>query len=418
MSHSEFTALQRKAGAGRPPPEYGVMTPAKGLRLALAHAGNELLDCALVAGTVEESRLSLAQMGDFFGAGALAVLLRGGQGKRGLAVLEPGAVTALIEALTTGRVGDEGPGDPPRLATATDAYLCGGFLTDVLQGFAKQITGLADAAWVAGYSAGEQVSDPRSLPLLLQDIAYRAIAAPVDFDGGKASGTIRFILPPADGAVSAQFALPAPSGRASTQDSVSAQAAAAREVVMAGEVGLEAVLHQFSIPLGKLDAWQLGERLPVPVRAIGAVALRDVAGKEVAFGQLGQAQGHRALRITQEPLAEAGVAPAGLAAPAPEIGLGTPEDSPAMEDLPEVALDAGSMGNLPALGDDAGLGGDLPALDDGGDLPDLPALPALGDESDLPDLPALGGDDGELPDLPDLPALPPLGEEGEDGLPG
>lgn len=377
MAKNGLTALQRKAGADRPPPDHGVMSPAKALRLALAQAGEDLLGSAILTGTVEEARTTVPQMGDLIEAGALVMLLQGRDRSRGLAILDAGALTAVIEALTTGRISAGEAPSPPRMPTATDAFLTGRFVTRIVGAFSEYLETLPGVAWAGAFSASEQVRDVRSLPLLLEDLAFRAISAPLDFDAGARQGTLRLVLPWGS-SHPAPNALPAPSPAAEVTagpPSQSAQSEEALRALLQGEVTLEAILHRQRLPLSGLLGWKPGDLLSFPAHAISKVALVDAAGARVATARLGQTSGQRALKLLRgEGMAEGPLSPSAMAA-ARATGLqaghfdqtypSNPkhETTPAAPDASVVKADQDTAGAPAATGT----------------LPDLPKLPTVVD---------------------------------------
>ena len=293
------------------------MSPAKALRLALAQAGEELLGAAILTGTVEEARSTVPQMADLIAPGALVMLLQGSGRSRGLAILDAGALTAVIEALTTGRISAGDPPSDPRMPTATDAFLSGRFLTRIAGGFADYLGVLPDSAWAGDYAATEQVRDVRSLPLLLEDVAFRVISAPLDFDAGARQGTLRLVLP--RGVAAAQpKALPAPEMPAEDRAEPASPAVHTEETLNAlllGEATLDAILHRQRVPLSALLGWRSGDLVSFPAHAISNVALIDAVGTRVATTHLGQASGQRAVKLLKtDALARGGLSHLAMAA--------------------------------------------------------------------------------------------------------
>lgn len=389
MAADGLTVLQRKAGADRPPPEFGVMTPAKALRLALAKAGEDVLSSNVLSGDAEQRKLSLNAISDEIAEGALAVMVEQIDGGRGLVILDAGAVAAVIEAMTTGQIVSGEPSNPPRNPTATDAFLAGDFLTKMLANLGQNLSGLPEAGWADGYTAAEQLKDIRSLPLQMKDVAYRSLFAPLEFNGGLRSGRLNIVLPWQATRIQSVPALPAPdsSDAPASPQSVARQrrasAAAATAVLMEGQVVLEAVLHRVRLPLKEVARWKPDDKLPFPVHAISSVMLVDATGQEIARGRLGQSKGNRALKLDMTDLPVGDLSPLSVGAGDESFDLENGDEAPnvdAIADLsmgendpaalPEIDLD------LPDVGDD-----DLPPLnipmdisDDPGALPELPPI--------------------------------------------
>ncbi|MEM8956435.1 MAG: FliM/FliN family flagellar motor C-terminal domain-containing protein [Pseudomonadota bacterium] len=348
------------------------MSPAKALRLALAQAGEDLLGAAILSGTVEEARTTVPQIADLIEDGALVMLLQGSGRSHGLAILDAGALTAVIEALTTGRISAGEPPSPPRVPTATDAFLSGRFLTRIVGAFSGYLDALPDADWAGEYSATEQVRDVRSLPLLLEDLAFRAVTAPLDFDAGARQGTLRLILPWGR-TDTLPKALPAPVTTQEDNGPAPAHSEDALRALMLGVASLEAVLHRQRLPLAGLLAWKPGDLVTFPAHAIATVALVDAAGTTVATGRLGQANGQRALKVLRSEAAGSGLlSPLSMATARAAVGLapkGDPDDPEPTDPkkAPDSAADPPVSAPVPDMGG-------VQEISDPTDLPQLPSI--------------------------------------------
>ncbi len=364
------SAMQRKAGAGRPPPEIGAPTAARILRTAIMQAGEDVAGLSIVAGQPDEMRTTLTPIVEGIGEHALMALIEGPEGRYGLILVDPDTLAALIEIQTTGRV-------VPRPATArpptrTDAIMCADFIDRVLE-LLEDRTAEAEidiAPALGGFRYALALSEARAIPMTLDDVPYRRFHVSLDLGRGAKQGTLDVILP---------FNA-APSGAAAATNADPAGfTQALAEVVGEAEVLLRGTLHRLQMPLAEVAGLSVGSVIPIPREALGQVAIEDIDGRTVKHGRLGMSGGHRAIRIGAVAEAEPQMdAPARPAKPA-----ALPPDDP-MPDLPGLP----DSGDVPDLGDVADLG----ALGEAGDLPDLPVLP------DLPDLPDLA----DLPELPDL----------------
>lgn len=384
-----LTVLQRKAGADRPPPEFGVMTPAKALQLALAKAGEDILDANVLSGAAEQRKLSLSAIADEIGEGALAVLVDQVDGGRGLVILDAGAIAAVIEAMTTGQIVSGEPSNPPRNPTATDAFLAGDFITKMLANLGQNLSALPETGWADGYTAGQQLKDIRSLPLLLRDVAYRSLFAPIEFNGGLRSGRIDIVLPWQAARVQPVPALPAPeaSDSPASPHSVAekrlASATAAAAILMEGQVVLEAVLHRVRLPLKEVANWKPDDTLPFPLHAISSVMLVDASGQHIARGRLGQSKGNRALKLDMTDMPAGELTPLAVGAGDEAFDLGENDAALGMGAVADLDMGGEEPAALPEINLDLPDGDDdaLPALDipmeisdEVGDLPELPTI--------------------------------------------
>lgn len=385
MNAPRLTALQRLAGADRAPPEYGVVSPAIALRLAISRAAQDTLRAPLAGGEVTESALTLATMPTALPVRGLWVLLQGPGRARGVLTLDASLLAAVLQARTTGRI--TGKTVAERNPTQTDAILVRRFLAAFLDGLAERLEGHAAHGWSAGFQPRDRIADVAALPHLLDDIAYRALGLSVDVGQGLRSGALGLIVPDAEARKPGK-PTPAPPALRDPDWEVTLT-----EQVMACTATVEAVLWRLSVPLADLDRWQPGQLLVLPVEALDQVALTGEDGRRVATGRLGQIRGRRAIRLGTG--AGGGALPA-LGGPGAEAieetGSSAPIDpADGLADLPD--LDGSPIDGLSQL---SGLNG---GADE--DLPDLGS--ASTELSDLPDLDLAGGE--ELPDLSDLPEL-------------
>lgn len=432
------TVLKRKAEAGRPRTDLFAMTPRKALRQALAKAAQDLMEMPLSVSDWSETKMSLAELPETLEERALLAILEGPEEGLGLIVLSPPVLTGLIEIQTIGRLGTTEV--PARRTTRTDAAMTAEFIDATLSCFGEFLAEEEDVTWAAGFRYASWLEDPRPLGLILEDTTYRVIRVTVQLGTGEARTGQMLLCVPAKG----KGPKPRPKIRSPEEEAADATGIETEwngkmeQTVMTAEVQINAVLHRMHLPIARIMDLAVGTELPIPMAALEQLELEGVDGNPLARGRLGQANGHRAVRMT---LIEAGdaddTAAAGAGAspgfgfsagkpPKPAASIGhdagsaPPRPAPAVPEPEPLGLDLGSipdpseagaqpMGGLPPLG-----GGDLPALGDDGGLPPLGGdgeLPPLGDGSlpplgdgDLPplggdgDLPPLGGEDGELPD--------------------
>jgi flagellar motor switch protein FliM len=371
--------MQRKAGAGRPPPEIGAPTAARILRTALMQAGEDVAALSIVAGKPDESRTTLDRVVEGIADTMLMALIEGPEGRYGLVLVDPETLAALIEMQTTGRVvARPAVARPP---TRTDAIMCADFIDRVLELLEarSQEADIDIAPALGGFRYALALSESRAIPMTLDDVPYRRFHIPLDLGRGAKQGTLDLILP--------FDAAPSTHAAATTADPAVFTEALA-EAVSRTEAHLRGTLYRQDMALSEVAALAVGSIIPIPREALGQVAIEDIEGHIVMHGRLGMSDGHRAIRIgpvdggdVADDLAPGAVTPASLPAAAPTLDL-----APGLDPSPEVS-ELPDMGDLPDLGD---LGGGN-ASGDPGDLGALPELPDIGDFPDLPDLPDLAG---------------------------
>lgn len=290
QEQNQPSAMRRKAGVGRPPPEIGQITPAKALRTAVTQAAEDVAALVATPGAVEEARVTLDAIGEGLPEHPLLALVEGPGGSFGLVVLDTQAVAALIEIQTTGRVVPR-PAEA-RPPTRTDAIMCADFIDRMLELFEQRVSeaGLTIAPALTGYRYAMALAEPRAVPITLEDAAYRRLALSVEFDRGAKTAAIQIILPH-----------DAPDHGARRATDGGAFSAALQAQVMAANAVLTATLARQRMTLAELAALTVGDVIALPVDALAQIALEDLTGRQVARGRLGQVSGHRALRLMSAP---------------------------------------------------------------------------------------------------------------------
>ena len=385
---SDHSAMRRKAGAGRPPPEIGRATPATALRVAVAQAAEDVAALIALAAGVEETRTVRASFIEGLPEHALLALCEGVGGRFGMVVMDPQALAALIEIQTTGRVVPHKA--EPRAPTRTDAILSADFINRMLELFAELVAEaeLPVLSAIEGFSYALPLADTRAVEMTLEDIPYRQFTLTLDMGSGAKEGQMQLLFP-----------FDPPRRRLSLARDDDGETVA--EAVMDTQAEMTAVLHRLDLSLTAVMQLEVGALVPIPKSALTQLTLEGVTGEVVSRGRLGQIGGHRAVRVHNDLVTGVEVEP-GLdmpSAPAPMPSL--PTELPPIDGLPPPGQAMPAMGDaeLPPLADAAG----LPPLGDMGDLP------PLGGEGDLPPL----GGGGDLPPLGGGSDLPPLGAGGD-----
>jgi flagellar motor switch protein FliM len=385
--------MRRKAGAGRPAPEVGRMTPARAWKTAIPRAAEDTLAVIVSVLRVEEERVVRDSLPGLIGQQALITVLEGPEERFGVAIIDATVLAAVIEAATTGRIGSRPV--VPREPTRTDATIAADLLDAVLDGFETHLSEMDEAPNLAGYRYAAPMVDARAMTITLADGPYSVFRLQLDLGGGLRQGEIIAAFPVA------------PRGVGSGRDIAAFQQALA-DNVMGAPAELDATLYRMQMPLSEVSQLRPDDILRVPLAALGLVDVGATGGPLVARARLGQQGGFRALRIVRvegDPVhapdaadfEEAAPASAPAALPPGGYGLGTRMAAGvrAGEDLPDLPplddLPAADFDDLPFLGDD-GDDGDLADLGDaeGGGLLDLPSLDGEDDRA-LPGLPPLSG---------------------------
>lgn len=286
------------------------------LSRALGKAGAPYEGLALAA-TPEAPHwdLPLADIISALPEGGLVSLLEAGQDRRAICVLDHGAVDALIEVQTTGRV-DTGRG-LTRAPTRIDAALTRDFIGLFLSAFAVELAGAAGVDWPLGLTYGTYLPDPRGLDLLLPDHPCHLFRATLDLGAGVKTGSVLLAVP-VTGAD-----CPVPEGKAPAPG----WGRPWQDIVLSAPATLEAVLLRQTLPLARVEALQVGDVLPFDRADLASVAICDVQGRRLFTARLGRAGMRRAVNLT----AGSGLRPAPAPKPPPKV------DPPAQAPPPDPA---------------------------------------------------------------------------------
>lgn len=290
MSETNPSTLKRLAGAGRPPPDHGVVSTASALRLAVSKAAQDVARAALAGGEVHDLRVTLGAMAQVLPEGGLCVLLQGPGRARGLLTLDQSLLSALVQALTTGRItGAEAPRRPP---TQTDAILVRRFLTVLLETLAKRLAGHGAAQWATGFQPRDRVADPGRLPHLLLDVVYQGLSIEVDIADGLRQGVLCLILP--ETVDLSDHDAPDTLARQAFTEAIGRK-------IRNAPAELEAVLHCLRMSLAEVSALKPNMLLTLPRTALGEVTLVGCDGTRAGVARLGQSGGFRAVKLVGAP---------------------------------------------------------------------------------------------------------------------
>ncbi|MEP2891275.1 hypothetical protein [Tateyamaria sp.] len=427
----EQSILGRKTAAGREQRKARAMTLQKAMRVTMAKVADQVMDLPVsVIGVVVQS-----VAGDDVEAAlddaALLLLLDGPARCTGGVVIDPGVVGAFIQQQTIGSVQPD-MGDT-RPMTRTDAAICAPLIDALIARAARIADEEDDRALIEGFTFGAKAEDARTLALVLDAADYVSIRLTLDIDRGNRQGTITLLLPTL----------------LARQDTVDGEGDETEEpegdpggelagAVMGLNADLDMIVCTLQLPLNTLQAWEIGQTLPLTPGTFPSVQITTRLGRVLARGMVGQVDGIRAVMPTRPPthasqplrresdrpnidlpqvevLSSTGrrsTVPRELDVNDAEIeeamralslkldgpdGVSEPVALPPPSDIPDVVVD------LPAMVDKSAADG-LPDLEDLPNLEDLPDLAASSDKDGLPEL----DDFPDLEDLPDLADLPDL----------
>lgn len=289
-------------------PQPPAPTPARAAATAIGRAAERLYHLGVQPIEVTPGALTLPELPELLPNPAMLAVLQGPGDLVGVLALDPGAVTALIEIQTLGRVTAR-PLEQRR-PTRSDAMICADFVNALLSDLATEMDGIDGFGGLAGYRYASYLDDPRPLMLMMEDKPFRSIRWQLRLGGSETrEATIFLALPqpaiaglerrPAGGGGKAE-----PTGTTSADKSVSAKAAApaAKTVSLAtamqsAPIELVGVLCRRRMTLGELRGLSEGKLLHLPRVSLSEARIELPDGQLLAVGKFGEAEGCHAVRL-------------------------------------------------------------------------------------------------------------------------
>lgn len=279
-----------------PPPPAPARTPERAIAGAIGRAADRIHGLPMFFDRIDTGHAVLAEMAELLPEQALILVVEGPGDSLGVAAIDPGLLTSLIEMQAVGRISARSAA--VRRPTRTDAAICADFLNACLAELGVELAGQRGFQGLGGYRYASFLEDPRPLELLLDDVPFRRIAVQLRAGAaGQRDGQILFFLPaaPAQAALQAEAApppvaaadiapLPPPSGVLSG-------------AVHAAPITLYGVLCRRMITLGELQALVPGSVVTLPPDVLGAATLETASGQSLYRGKLGEVAGRHALRL-------------------------------------------------------------------------------------------------------------------------
>ncbi|MHA6263817.1 FliM/FliN family flagellar motor C-terminal domain-containing protein [Arenibacterium sp. CAU 1754] len=279
------TALQRKMAAGRDGTRKTGRSALRALRLGLARSAADLFDMPLSVIGAVQTRSAQDALAEHLRDDRLLLLLDGPDGRVGGASVDRGALAALIQQQTTGRVLGGDPGERP--FTATDAAMVAPLMDEML----ARAGGIADSALdrkcLDGYRFGARAEDMRSLMLAVEAERFRVFDLTLEFEGGLLQGAICLVLPDIE------------AGQVSGQTETVDAGPRLEQSLSTARANLMAVVGRLRLSLSDLGKMQAGDILPLNRQRLDQAELIAIDGRRVAAACLGQSGGLWAVRLNE-----------------------------------------------------------------------------------------------------------------------
>ncbi len=290
----------------------------------LPRVAEEGLGLDLRATEILEEKVQLHEALGAVEEGRLLIALAAPGLPEGVAIVDAGLLTALIEVQTTGRVSSVKV--EPRGATDTDHALTGHVLD-------RWLHEISEVSGNPTFRTGRRFPDLRAVLLSIDDGQATRISVHLDLGQGRRTGSLTLLHPRSDGARSGP----------------DTERLRARLMPLGTEV--EGVLCRVRLPLSQLSDLAVGDVVPLVGASVRQMTLEAPRGTVIVAGHLGQSGGFRAVRLRAR--AEAGAGPPALPRPgdvtlragSSEAGAPVPEDGAwsASDPVP----DAGAPGLAP-----------------------------------------------------------------------
>lgn len=258
-------------------------TPMRQMRRALGRAADKAVGLSASVLGIAEEDLEAEQLIETGPEGWVVLGLRDGAsaGLTGLFLIDPALRSALVDMQTMGNLMPQS-GDP-RAVTRTDGVLAVPFAARLLSELSEAGFGAAQFN-PAGYDLGP-IDDLRTAGLVMVQGGYRSWRITIQMGGTDAQGEMLI-------AMRAKVSPAAETPKASTTWSNSLRGA-----VQDAPADLDAVLSKMTLPIHKIEAFEVGQVLKLAGTTVGSVHLAGPDGEIVTSARLGQVAGKRAVRI-------------------------------------------------------------------------------------------------------------------------
>ena len=287
----DMTILSRMTTRAIGAPVDVPLTSSRALRVALTRAADRALNMTVTVAGAREEFHALDPMIEGLPDGLSYFRLERAGALVGLMGIDVQLRAATIEMQTMGRIAEQIAPDRPH--TGTDMMLTQPLCAQVLQQLPATTQGSDLEGWADAVVLGDTFENLRAAGLALLDADYRVMRVDVNLVPNTRQGLMIIAIPHQRGTVT-----PLP---AATDDTWDEQM---YETVSAAPAALRAVLHRMNLPIGRVNALQVGDVLPLYGATVGSVRLYAPDEVFVAPARLGQSAGMRAIRIQAAPDAD------------------------------------------------------------------------------------------------------------------
>ncbi len=292
MTDSMHSTILRRMTGGRVNDEAAEtpQTSSRALRLALTKAANDTVGLVLTVTSTAEDVQPLDEMLDGLDQQLMLVGLYRAEKLVGLMAVDMQLRAAVMEMQTVGQLLSAVAED--RAPTGTDKMMCDPVLKKFLTALPEAMISTRLQGWTDDAVPGERVNSARAAGLILEDDTYRTLRMNVDLGVANRQGQVLIALP----------LLPEPGLAPTVKEERPDWTTLFPAAVQAAPAELDALLHQFDMPIAQARSLQVGQVIPLLGCSVSSVRLLASDGKHVVTAKLGQLGGKRAVRIEAPPL--------------------------------------------------------------------------------------------------------------------
>lgn len=272
---------QRGDTADNPPPS------SRAIRLALTKSANDVAGLVMTVTGMTDSAQPLDTLIAELDPDLMLMQLEREGRLVGLMALNMQMRAAVLEMHTVGEVLPVEA--ETRVATSTDKLMCEPFLGSFLESLPEATFRTEFEGWADDVIIGEMIPDSRVAGLILDNREYRLLDLTIDLGASERVGRILVVLP----------AIPVTAELIDDIDDEEDWNARFQASVSEAPACLDAILHNFEIPLGKAQSLKVGDVLPLLGCTVSSVRLMSSDQQEVGQAKLGQMAGKRAVRIEE-----------------------------------------------------------------------------------------------------------------------
>jgi flagellar motor switch protein FliM len=259
--------------------------PSRLFRQATIRAADRGAGLPLVVLGVEVQETSLDDLMTGLDSGQLLIMLGSATGAEGVMVIDHECVAALIEMQAVGKLLPQSAlrRDP----TTADLAMAEPFAHHLLSELRAEAEDQVLMRTLAGIGVLGRFANRHAVALALPDGRYSMVRLSLDFGLAERQGTLLLALP-----------MRSPEAPVTTTPVADPSwSAALGRAVMEAPCRLDAILHRLTLPLGAVEAFTVGQVVPLPGVTVSSVRIESLGGAIVGPGKLGQVGGMRAVRL-------------------------------------------------------------------------------------------------------------------------